>query len=178
MCSWIASLAFSDKRGKGPALEECKMCAGFSFSVFVCFSCVCYKWGCPKTPVEPALPEDSEHEREESWLMKYDGQDYRKHNIFLTVSSTQSSLFLPADFSYLELGRSIADVKRNILSFLLPLESDKNQMYFFFSPKVFLIICIQIPLLFHSLKVWLQQVWHTLQWTNWELTFDNMVLWK
>ena len=41
MCSWIASLAFSDKRGKGPALEECKMCAGFSFSVFVCFSCVC-----------------------------------------------------------------------------------------------------------------------------------------
>ena len=41
MCSWIASLAFSDKRGKGPALEEDKMCAGFSLSVFVCFSCVC-----------------------------------------------------------------------------------------------------------------------------------------
>ena len=87
--------------------------------------------------MEPALPEDSEQEREESWLTKYDGQDYRKHNIFLTVSSTQSSLFLPADMSYLELGRSIADVKRNILSFLLPLESDKNQMYFFFRQKYF-----------------------------------------
>ena len=80
MCSWIASLAFSDKRGKGPALEEYKRCAGLSFSVFVCFSCVCVslsvfvRFSCvclnedsqAKTPVEPALPEDSEHEREES----------------------------------------------------------------------------------------------------------------
>ena len=68
--------------------------------------------------------------------MEYDGQDYRKLNRFFTVSSIQSSLVLAGDISYLELGRSIADVKRNILSFLLLLESDKNQMYFFSAKSI------------------------------------------
>ena len=180
MWSWMASLAFSDKRGKGPALEENKMCASFSLSLFVCFSCVCYKWGCLAQRHlwnRHCLKIPSMREKSPDW------RNMMVKIIANTIYFSQHHqpgyhLYYQETFHTLSWGGALQMSNATSCLFCCRWKMVKNQMYFFFSPKVFLIICIQISLLSHTLKVWLLQVWHTLLWTNWELIFNNMVMWK
>ena len=179
MWSWMASLAFSDKRGKGPALEEYKMCAGFIFFVFVCFSCVCYKWGClgqrhlwnRHCLKIPSMREKSP----DWWNMKI--RTIVNWIDFSQYHQSSHHLFCQETFHTLSWGGALQMSNATSCLFCCCWKVVKTKCISF-PPKVFLIICIQISLLSHTLKVWLLQVWHTLLWTNWELIFNNMVMWK
>ena len=122
-------------------------CAPASLSVFVCFSCVCYKWGCLGQRHlwnRHCLKIPSMREKSPDWrnmMVKIIANTI----YFSQYHQPSQHLYCQQIFHTLSWGGAWQMSNATSCLFCCRWKMVKNQMYFFFSPKVFLIICIQIP---------------------------------